>query len=193
MAFSLKDKPFFLLALMVFFSSFFFSCAEKKKEQQASDFLAQKEAALQKETLSVPPVIQLLPAVKKETAQWLAYITAQAEIQQWDGESLYAITNKSDAVLQIMQALQAKVPTPYQVKPVLARLRVLLTLANVLDQKIEDERASVKTIKETIHKIPIAFNSLKVQLNEVHRNKLEDFHFLMQQNDSLPAAKPQTN
>lgn len=168
-----------------------FSCKEENNAGSKQAF--QKERARSfSEKLDVPSnkTIELSPQAKKETAQWLAYITAQAEIKRFESFTVQDAVDRAATVQKIMKALQETIPKNFQENPILVRINVLVTLSNVLSHAAENPNATAEEIAQTAEKIPVAFQNLKIQLNEIFRKGLEDFQLELEENDTIEKIEP---
>lgn len=130
--------------------------------------------------------IALLPETRTKVSTWLAYITAQSEMTNLEGLTLGEVVPRSEKLAQIMKTLNETVPKIFQTKPILSRIQVLVTLTSVLKQKTSHPLVTAKELRHTVEKIPAAFENLKIQLNEIYRKDLEDFKFLLNQDQSQP-------
>lgn len=189
----LNSIKFFLFRGLVFsaFCLFLFACQEENHAAAKKEFQEKKALSFSKEIVFPPKRnIVLLPDAKKATSKWLAFITAQAEITKFENFTVQEAVNNARTTNQIMTELQKTVPSVFQVKPVLARLNVLVTLSKVLLQKTSDPNTTAKEIEKTAKKIPAAFAHLKIQLNEVFRKGIAEFELeLDQKADSLEMQK----
>lgn len=162
-----------------------FSCQETKDKSSDKEFQEKRTLSFSEE-LEIPDhQVQLLAEAKKEAAKWLAYITAQAEINRFRKFTIQDAVDHSATLKQIMNTLEETVPRSLQIKPVQARVNVLVTLSSVLKQKTEDPNSTAEEIEKIAEKIPVAFNNLKIQFNEVYRDKLDDYQLKLLQKDTL--------
>lgn len=168
-----------------------FSCKEENNARFKQAFQEERARSFS-EKLEVPSniTIELLPQTKIETVQWLAYITAQAEIKRFESFTVQDAVDRAATVQKIMKALQETIPENFQENPILARITVLVTLSNVLAQAAENPNATAEEIAQTAEKIPVAFRSLKIQLNEIFRKGLEDFQLELEENDTIEKIEP---
>lgn len=136
--------------------------------------------------------VELLPEARKHAVQWVNYITAQNEINNLKSANLSQIIGNAKPISQIMQSLKSTVPDTLQSKAVDARLNVLATKAQVLEQLAARRNKNLEQISETAQDIPVEFNNFKLQLNELFLKSLEDFEReldeLDQEQDSISRA-----
>ncbi|HSP13095.1 MAG TPA: hypothetical protein VLO29_11265 [Salegentibacter sp.] len=136
--------------------------------------------------------VELLPEAREHAVQWVNYITAQNEIYNLRSASINQIIENARPISQIMQSLKSTVPDTLQSKAVDARLNVLATKAQVLEQLASRRNKNLEQIAKTAEEIPIEFNYFKLQLNELFLKSLEDFEFeldeLERQQDSIARA-----
>ena len=163
----MKKLLFFLV--LVFLNS----C---KEEEQAAE-----ESSDDSSELSVPidvesnrTVILASPA-QEQVATWLAYATAQNEIQSIKSASGTALLNKSGPLVQIMESLQSTMPDTLSVAAVEARANVLVTKANILHQISMRENKDAEDIFEAANDLIVEFDNFKLQLNELFLKSPEDF------------------
>lgn len=180
------NAPFFLYFAVVSLCLLSISCQDKNKTDSAKSFQEERTLSFS-EKLEVldDQFVELLPQAKKETAKWLAYITAQSEINRFKTYTVQDAVNHATTVKKIMAELSETVPKTFQVKPVLSRISVLVTLSNVLKQSSNNPSSTAEEIAVTAEKIPVAFQNLKIQLNEVFRKGLEDFKLELEETDSI--------
>ncbi|HEY9184957.1 MAG TPA: hypothetical protein VIM94_06515 [Salegentibacter sp.] len=119
--------------------------------------------------------VELLPEAKKHVVQWVNYITAQNEINNLKSASLNQVIESAKPISQIMQSLKTTVPDTLKSKAVDARLNVLSTKAQVLEQLASRRNKNLEQISKTAQEIPVEFNNFKLQLNELFLKSLEDF------------------
>ena len=74
-----------------------------------------------------------------------------------------------------MKSLKATVPDTLKSKAGNARLTVLSTKAQVLEQLAARRNKNLEQISKTAQEIPVEFNNFKLQLNELFLKSLEDF------------------
>jgi hypothetical protein len=131
-------------------------------------------------------IVKLTPEAKTETSKWLAFVTAQSEVKDYRKLGLEYAAENAAATLQIMQKLQETIPEKFRTTPVEARINVLVTLAHVLKQEAENREPDKQKIARNAKKIPVAFDNLKIQLNEVFAQPLEEFQEMLEpETDSI--------
>ncbi|MGY5850727.1 hypothetical protein [Salegentibacter sp. F14] len=140
--------------------------------------------------------VELLPEARKHAVQWVNYITAQNEINNLKSDNLNQIIENAKPISQIMQSLKSTVPDTLKSKAVIARLNVLATKSQVLEQLATRRNKNLEKISQTAQEIPIEFNNFKLQLNELFLKSLEDFEReldqLEQEQDSISKATSPT-
>lgn len=152
-----------------------FSCQEDNHAAEKSLQEEKMRSFSEKLTFPESGQVQLLPEAKNETAQWLAFITAQMEVKRMREFTVQDAVSNAETIRQIMKTMKTTIPDSLKVKPVLARVNVVVSLSNVLQQISANPNAAPVEIKKTAEKIPVAFENLKIQINEVFRKSLEDF------------------
>lgn len=153
---------------------FLASCDQNSEKQKPEENVRESDAFTEEFTIPFEKVT-LDAKAKEETIKWVAYIAALNEIENLQNTSVNKLIDKSTAIAQLMEELQLSIPKSLESKPVLARLRVLSTKANVLAQKSHLQKLHPKEIKEVGVEIPMEFNNLNIQLNELFIESIEDF------------------
>ena len=119
--------------------------------------------------------VLLLPKASELTSEWLAYITAQNEIENFKNYTLNDVISNARPIAEIMKNLRETLPDSIKATPVEARLAVLLTNAKVLEQLSQQRNLQAKKIAAAAQEIPAEFNNFKIQLNELFQKTLEEF------------------
>ena len=126
------------------------------------------DSSLLAKNISLPETeVELLPEAREHAVQWVNYITAQNEINNLKSASLNQIIGNAKPISQIMQSLKTTVPDTLKSKAVDARLNVLATKAQVLEQLATRRNKNLDQISKTAQEIPVEFNNFKLQLNEL--------------------------
>ncbi len=120
-------------------------------------------------------VVILVPEAREITNEWLAYITTQTEIENFDQYTVEDIISNASPIAEIMQNLRQTVPVEFQTNAVETRLSVLYTKAKVLEFLSGKRNLDAEAISATAEEIPVEFNNFKIQLNELFLKSLEDF------------------
>lgn len=165
-------KNTFLFILIIFLSS----CDQKKED--TSSLPSQSE--IDSTALAVPlevtrAEVTLLPEAKEITDDWLAYITAQAEIDNFSSYRVRDIIANATPIAEIMQSLRQTLPEKFNTNAVQTRLSVLYTKAKVLEHMAGKRDPNPAEIAKTAEELPVEFNNFKIQLNELFLKTLEDF------------------
>ncbi len=160
----------FLFVLLLFFAG----CNNKSNTaQQTSETLA--DTTILSQSLVLPSFeVILLPEAREITDNWLAYITAQTEIENFGNYTVTEITSNATTIVEIMQTLKETVPAEFQTNAVQTRLSVLYTKARVLEHLAIKRNSDPREIKTTAEELPLEFNNFKIQLNELFLKSLED-------------------
>ena len=145
----------------------------KSLEQQAETV---KDTTAFSKSLNYPNVeVVLLPEATDITADWLAYITAQSEIENFRTYTITEVISNATPVAEIMGSLKETVPPQFKTNAVQTRLAVLYTKAKVLERLSKKRNPDPEEIAATAQEIPVEFNNFKIQLNELFLKTLEDF------------------
>lgn len=163
-------KKILLLTGLVIFAS----CKQEQQSQEISSKTTD-HSALEKNISVTGEQVNLMPEAREQAAQWLAYITAQNEISNLRKSTVSEVIENAKPLVQIMQSLQNSVPEKLQTKAVEARINVLVTKSQVLQQLATQREINPEAIAKTAGEIPSDFNNFKLQLNEIYLKTLEDF------------------
>lgn len=150
------------------------ACKKDQKVTAESDNLMNTEAFQEKLEIKERN-IQLAPEARNYALEWVAYITAQNEIERLEKASVGEIAQNSKAISQIMMSLKNSVPDSLKSISVNARLNVVSTKAQLLNQLAERRKKDPKLIAQTAEELHLEFSNLKIQLNELFLETLEDF------------------
>lgn len=143
-------------------------------------------------------VVTLLPEAQEAINEWLAYATAQNEIQELRNATGHDIVETSEPMVQIMEGLQSTIPPELQETAVRARVNVLVTKARLLHQRANKKYRNEEEIYGAASDLIEEFDNFKIQLNEVFLSTPEDFELELDrefeegfEDDTLnPAASP---
>ncbi|AVR45018.1 hypothetical protein C7S20_06885 [Christiangramia fulva] len=166
------------------------SCKNQQQQEDAST--TKKDTTRFQAKIKTPEKpISLEPEARKYALQWVEFIAAQNEIDKLENSTVEDVIDNSKAISQIMQSLQISVPDSLQSIPVKARLNVVNTKAQLLDQYSHKREPDPKVIAHTASDLYEEFNNLKLQMNEIFRKTLEDFEKELdeleeREKDSLP-------
>ncbi len=119
--------------------------------------------------------VVLLPETTAITSDWLAYITAQSEIDNFRIYTINEVISNATPIAEIMESLKGTVPPQFVTNGVQTRLSVLYTKARVLERLSKKRNPNPEEIAATAQEIPVEFNNFKIQLNEIFLKTLEDF------------------
>lgn len=121
--------------------------------------------------------VQLMPEARDEVSQWLAYATAQNEIERMRTATASEIIANSQPLVQIMELLQISLPDTLQASAVLARTNVLYSKARVLHQLSNKKNKDSEEIFEVAREMIVEFDNFKLQLNELFLKTPDAFEF----------------
>jgi len=176
--------------MVIIFVVLLWSCGEKSQNQEMA------HTAIDSTTLNQPipttkEEVNLLPEAREQAIKWLAFITAQNEIDKLKSASLGEIIESAGPLAQIMESLRSTVPDSLSSRAVNARLNAIATKAKILDQLAHRRQLDAEKITQTASEIPDDFNNFKIQLNELFLKTLEDFEAELDkfevERDSIPA------
>lgn len=150
-------------------------CNQNKDSKSQEPQTAKDTTAFNQKLELTNQQVLLLPGASKITSEWLAYITAQSEIENFKNYTLNDVISNARPIAEIMKNLKETLPDSLKATPVESRLSVLLTNAKVLEQLSQQRNLPAKKITATAQEIPAEFNNFKIQLNELFLKTLEDF------------------
>jgi hypothetical protein len=151
-----------------------FACEEESKAPQR-EATPGKTAFSDELEISLDRRVNLIPEAREIVSTWLAYITAQDEVQRLDNRTGTEIMETSNNLMQIMSSLSSTLPDTLRSPAVEARTNVLLTKANVLHQLSNKKQKNPDEIFEVAEDIVIEFENFKLQLNELFLKTPENF------------------
>ncbi|MCL6218737.1 hypothetical protein [Zunongwangia pacifica] len=150
------------------------SCVQDS-EKEKPEIKPRETEAFTKEFAIETAILPLETPAKKYASKWAAYIVLNEEVKQLKNTSVNYLIDNSSALAQLMETLQATLPDSLDSKPVKSRLRVLTTKAKILEQKSHLQIINPEEVKEIGIEIPMDFNNLNIQLNELFIESIEDF------------------
>lgn len=160
--------------LLFFILISLFACDEQRE--------APKREAVQSKTsfsdeleVSTNRSVTLMPEAREVVSTWLAYVTAQDEVQRLGDKTGTEIMDISNNLMQIMAALSSTLPDTLRSPAVEARTNVLLTKAHVLHQLSNKKEKNPDEIFEVAEDLVIEFDNFKLQLNELFLKTPENF------------------
>lgn len=118
--------------------------------------------------------IVLLPEARDITDDWLAFLTAQSEMESFRTYTVKEVSSNATPIAEIMNNLRQTAPKQIKTHAVETRLSVLYTKAKVLEFLSSKRNPDYAAIKEAAEDLPLEFNNFKVQLNELFLKTLED-------------------
>jgi len=183
-------KFLFLFLGLSFFS---FSCKSDIQDVSQDDSLQDSITLLpQNSQRTIQVTLQKEP--QELVATWLAYITAQDEMEALKDADLQTIVDKSPSYSKIMVELNTTVPGRLQGKAVKARLVVLVTKTGILEQLTKRQTLDATEVKRLASEIQQDFENFKLQLNELFLKTPDQFEIeLDDQLDSIQKANESKN
>ena len=151
-----------------------FSCEDKAEKPAATPVQSNSSFS---DTLKISKSrnVNLSPEAREVAADWLAYITAQNEIENLEYKTGSEIVETSNNIRQIMETLRETLPDTLKSNAVEARTNVLLTKANVLHQYANKKQKNPDEIFEVAKNLIVEFDNFKLQLNELFLKTPENF------------------
>lgn len=117
----------------------------------------------------------LVPEAREITIDWLAYVTAQNEIENFRNYTVSEVIANASPIAEIMNSLRETVPDQFKTNAIQTRLSVLYTKAKVLEHLSNKKNRPMQELVITAEELPVEFNNFKIQLNELYLKTLEDF------------------
>jgi hypothetical protein len=165
-------------------------CNDNNNATTQEEKVTTDPAALEKPLNLKKQQVSLLPEAQIITSEWLAYITAQNEIENLKKYSLKDVISNASPIAEIMQNLRETVPDTIKNNAVMSRVTVLYTKAKVLEQQANSRTIQPKQIAATAQELPVDFNNLKIQINEIFLKSLEDFELELDAIEEIENPKP---
>lgn len=119
--------------------------------------------------------VELLPEAREQVSQWLAYATAQNEMESLRNSTGYEILDSSNSIMQIMESLKESTPDTLQTPAVTSRTNVLVTKAKILHQLSNKKEKDATEIFDVANDLIVEFDNFKLQLNELFLKTPIDF------------------
>jgi hypothetical protein len=160
--------------LLLIFALLLISCGEETKKSATSK-LTENADFSEKLQVTTNRKVSLLPEAREEVSEWLAYATAQNEMETLRSSTGQGILQSSNSIMQIMEALQTSVPDTLQTPAVLSRTNVLVTKAKILHQLSNKKEKDAAEIFEVANGLIVEFDNFKLQLNELYLKTPTDF------------------
>lgn len=160
--------------LLLFILASLVSCKEQSKPAQR-EAVERKTSFSDQLEVSNNRSVTLSPEARQEVSTWLAYVTAQDEVQQLENRTGAEIMETSNNLMQIMESLSSTLPDTLRSPAVESRTNVLLTKAHVLHQLSNKKEKNPDEIFSVAGDIVIEFDNFKLQLNELFLKTPENF------------------
>lgn len=160
---------------LILLSLFLIGCEEKKNKEENSE-KRMKDSIAFSQNLQVSNLeVLLLPEARDITSEWLAYLTAQIEIENFQDYTVNEVVSNARPIAEIMRSLRETLPDTLKSNATEARLAVIYTKAMVLEQQSKKRAPDPLEIAKIAGEIPTEFNNFKIQLNELFLKTLEQF------------------
>lgn len=157
-----------------------FACEEQNNVPQREPVQSKTSFSDQLE-VSAPRSVTLVSEAREVVSSWLAYVTAQDELQRLENRTGAEIMDVSNNLMQIMESLSSTLPDTLRSPAVEARTNVLLTKAHVLHQLSNKKEKNPDEIFEVAEELVIEFENFKLQLNELFLKTPENFELDLDQ------------
>lgn len=153
---------------------FLFSC-EEKQEPSKSNSVQSESSFEDRLEVNGNRTVNLLPDARQVAGEWVAYATAQNEIQSLEESTGYEIMGSSKNLVQIMESLRTSLPDTLRSNAVEARLNVLYTKSQILQQLSNKKQKDPDEIFNVANDLVVEFDNFKLQLNELFLKTPENF------------------
>ncbi|MEG9327236.1 hypothetical protein V6B16_04760 [Salinimicrobium catena] len=160
--------------LFLFSALVLISCREEAPQNTGSNS-AGKAAFSEELQVTTNRRVELLPEARAEVNEWLAYATAQNEMQNLRNSTGHDILESSNSIMQIMESLKESTPDTLQTPAVQSRTNVLVTKAKILHQLSNKKQKNAEEIFEVANDLIVEFDNFKLQLNELFLKTPVDF------------------
>jgi hypothetical protein len=176
--------------LLLFSALILISCKEETPQNTGSNS-AGKAAFSEELQVTTNRRVELLPEARAEVNEWLAYATAQNEMENLRNSTGNDILESSNSIMQIMESLRESTPDTLQTPAVLSRTNVLVTKAKILHQLSNKKEKNAEEIFETANDLIVEFDNFKLQLNELFLKTPVDFE--QELDEEFQESKESTN
>lgn len=188
----MQTKPKYLYFIVgIIFSIGIISCKDKsEKPEPAPSYLDQNAAELSK-NIDLQGVISVENTKQSENAlsNWSEFTSANSEIEKIKSSSLRGFIDNSSSLYDAVEKIHDSIPKPFDNNPIESRMNVLKTKIEVLNQDLDRPDLSPEMVNQHARDIYIAFQNLKIQLNEVFLRQVSDLEFDMDaRQDSIQRA-----
>ncbi|WP_423817925.1 hypothetical protein V5739_09130 [Salinimicrobium sp. TIG7-5_MAKvit] len=160
------------IVLLLSFVSFF-SCVEKQEAPVPP--IDSEKSFLDPLEVNTTRSVNLLPEAREVAGEWLAYATAQNEIQNLENSTGQEILSSANNLVQIMENLRTTIPDSLKSTAVEARANVLYTKAQILHQLSNKKQKNPDEILDLAEDMITEFDNFKLQLNELFLKTPENF------------------
>lgn len=158
-------------------------CEEKKNLKENSEKKMEDSIAFSQNLQVSNQEVLLLPEARAITSEWLAYLTAQIEINNFQEYTVNEVASNARPISEIMRSLRETLPDTLKSNATEARLAVIYTKAKVLEQHSKKRNPDPLEIAKIAEEIPTEFNNFKIQLNELFLKTLEQFEMELDEFD----------
>ena len=168
-----------------------FSCDNSKtKTEKTTSYFEENQTAFSKEIdLQNNITVNLSADAENAVADWQEFISANSEIENLKETSLRNFINNSAIVIDVIAELDS-IPDKFDTTPINSRINVLMTKSKVFEQDIDRPNLTPEMANQNAVDIYVAFQNLKIQINEVFLRKIEDLDFdIDAHQDSIQKSK----
>ena len=169
------------------------AACEEKNVQQNQTSTGDTIAFSQPIEVETNRTVTLLPNAQEAISEWLAYATAQNEVETLKGATGTEVIQSSEPLVQIMDNLYRTLPDTLKVTAVRARTNVLHTKAQILHQLANKKNKDASEVFRAANEVITEFDNFKLQLNELFLKTPEDFELELdrefeESQDTIPRA-----
>ncbi len=182
-------NPYSLLYSLCVFS--LLACNRADQQKSGASFNEKKIRSLAaKIDLNTVSRAHLITKAQEDLSNWSAFLTLKVEIENLENYSLQEVVDNSPSIIKSISDVQDSVPEKFSTPPILNRLNVLLTKAEMLQQYVGYEQNDSTALQDMGKAIFEAYENLEIQLNETYLQHYSQFDFDMdRRQDSIQQAR----
>lgn len=184
-------NPYLLIGTLWAFS--LLACNRADQQSDTASFNEKKIQSLSaKIDLKTVSRAHLITKAQEDISNWSAFLTLKVEIENLENYSLQEVIDNSPSIIKSINDVQDSVPEKFNTPPILNRLNVLFTKAEMLQQYLDYEQNDSITLQNMGKSIFEAYENLEIQLNETYLQTYSQFDFDMdRRQDSIQRARKQ--
>lgn len=160
----IKFKNRLMLLLIIFFCA----CTKTEKASETSDNQNQRNDSMKlKLNITSFQKTNLSTDVDSVIIKWPVYINLKNEINRLEAYTIEDVISNMSTLEKAVDSLEKTIPEEIDTFPVVSRVNVLNTKAKHLLMLSSKQRPKLSDIKQIAEELPLEFNALNIQLNEL--------------------------